>query len=157
MGRKAYYTTPDELYAKLEEYRLECEKEKTPFTLTGLVIFLGFKNKKSYYDQAARTENEYEDGYTWAEVVDYGSLLFEHEHEKGLHKGNNTGGHIFGLKNAGRKVVDGWSDKVSHEVSGPNEGPIRYADLDDEQLENEIRRLAAETGLGEIAGGEEEA
>lgn len=148
MTRKAFYETPEKLEAAIEAHRAECTKKKEPVTLTGMLLALGFKSKRSFYYQADRTDNESEDGPTWKEVIEYGMLLFEHEHEKGLHKGGNCGGHIFGLRNAGRKddvdkwnIQDGWNDRHLFEHTGKGGGPITTQDTTAMDAEERLRKV----------------
>lgn len=155
MARPFKYQSPEHLEAAIEQYRAQCIADEEPVLMTGLVLHLGLRSKQTLYNYAGRTDGETEGGPSWAEVIQYASLLFEHEHEKGLHKGGNCGGHVFGLKNAGIKtLVDGWADKHEHEISGPNKGPLEISDTERAKRISDLL-TAAQQRMAEEEGGTE--
>lgn len=61
----------------------------------------------------------------------------------------NVTAQIFWLKNRRRT---NWRDKVDHEVTGKDGGPIEYADLSDEQINKRLAELMS-TAAGQGGGG----
>jgi hypothetical protein len=121
-GQPAYFKTPEEMRAKVDEYfeHIKGERETRvseggsievwirnpePATITGLALFLGFESRQSIYDYAEKGEFSY--------IIKSARLRVECEYEKKL-SGDKPVGSIFALKNMG------WSDKVSQEVTNIN-------------------------------------
>ena len=83
-------------------------------TITGLALAVGFADRQSLYDYQARPE--------FSGVVKRARTVVENDYEKRLGLSSPTGA-IFALKNMG------WSDRQSHELSGPDGGPIETKDV----------------------------
>lgn len=120
MGRPPLFNTPDELADAINEYFNKGVKlrkvvlgppnnrytDELPVpTITGLVIYLGFESRQSFYD--------YEDKPDFSYTIKRARLFIENEYEEQLQVGNVTGA-IFALKNFG------WRDKVEHDISNPD-------------------------------------
>lgn len=112
MGRPPAYSTPEELQIKVDEYfKLlyvdDAEKDisehadATP-TITGLVFFLGFSDRASFYD--------YEKKKDFTHTIKRARLRVENWYEKTLITGS-AAGTIFALKNLG------WKDKTEQDIT----------------------------------------
>ena len=94
-GRPAFYSTPDELQNKIDEY---FTVEDVP-TVSGLAVFLGFADRSSLHDQKARGED-------FSYPIKSAVSRIESMHERALFaKESSPAGSIFWLKNYG------WKDK----------------------------------------------
>jgi hypothetical protein len=118
-GRPPFYKTPEELQKKIDKYFKtdalvslgiveEGKKEKTikrycP-TITGLVIYLGFSSRDTFY--------EYEKKPEFTDTIKKARTRVENAYERLLHSPNCTGA-IFALKNFG------WIDR--QEFARPKE------------------------------------
>ena len=98
-GRPPYFSSPDELEAKIDEYF----KSGEIITLTGLAYYLGFEDRQSLYDYQNREE--------YSCIIKRARLYVEMRYEQRL-SGNAVTGAIFALKNMG------WKDKQETEHSG---------------------------------------
>lgn len=125
-GRPPIYKTPAELQKKIDEYFKNCPDKKiltgfdknsgqfvtyemtTPI-ISGLVSFLGFASRQSFYDY----ENNEEFSYT----IKKARLRIETEYEKQLYMDKCTGA-IFALKNLG------WKDASQREITGKDGEPL---------------------------------
>ena len=116
-GRPPHYETPEALQAKVDEYFDTGVKKKTYIvgkgenqqiveipipTITGLVLYLGFCDRQSFYDYEKR------DGFSY--TIKNARTRIEQHYEELVQDGNS--GAIFALKNFG------WSDKQELEMSG---------------------------------------
>ena len=108
-GQPAYYKTPEEFEAACDSYFAKCAADETPLTITGLVLYLGFCERKSLYDYEAKPE--------FLHVVKKARMRVENGYELRL-SGNSPTGSIFALKNMG------WKDKTEQEMYGKDGGPI---------------------------------
>jgi len=100
-GRPAFYSTPDDLQTKIDEYFVT---ESVP-TVSGLSVFLGFADRSSLYDQKARGED-------FSYPIKRAVSIIESMHEKALFsKESSPAGSIFWLKNYG------WKDKQETDAS----------------------------------------
>jgi hypothetical protein len=106
-GRPRIIKTPEEFDAKVEAFRQLCEERGDPVTFTGMAVYLGFADRRSFYDYAK------EPGFSLS--VKRAQSLVETEYEKRL-AGNNVAGSIFALKN------HGWSDRQDLAVGGTEDG-----------------------------------
>ena len=114
-GRPRVFDTSEQFDAAADKYFNDCKKKKIPLTITGLALAMGFNSKQSLYDY----QKEEKFSYSVKRV----RTMVENGYEIRLH-GNNPTGAIFALKN-----FDGWSDKSSHEVSGPGGSALNPPDL----------------------------
>ncbi len=120
VGRPPLFKTAEELQAKVDEYFKSGIKKKTVIigkgankqkvqvpvpTITGLVLYLGFCDRQSFYDMEKIPK--------FTCTVKKARTFIETEYEMQLQVGNTVGA-IFALKNMG------WRDKVEtvHEVGG---------------------------------------
>jgi hypothetical protein len=109
-GRPAAYKTAEELENKIEEYRLDCIAKESNPTITGLAYFLGFSDRRSFYD--------YEKKEKFTHTIKRARLWIESIYESRLFSQSPTGS-IFALKNFG------WKDKTELEHSGDRKNPIQ--------------------------------
>lgn len=129
-GRPAFYKTPEEMQAKIDEYfETKCKTilirdeygkplvtskgipvvELNPPTVAGLALFLGFDDRRSLYD--------YKDKPEFTHTIKKAISRVEEYAEKQLTTGGATGA-IFWLKN------HGWADTTKQEITGANGGSI---------------------------------
>jgi hypothetical protein len=110
-GRPPKYKTAEELQSKIEEYfnkgvkmrkvvvgngkNTQVVELEVP-TITGLVLYLGFESRQSFYDLEKYPEFSY--------TIKRARTVMEQMYEEALSIGNTTGA-IFALKNFG------WVDK----------------------------------------------
>ena len=114
-GRPPMFKTAEELQAKIDEYfKTGVKKKSGPVgkganatvmqipvpTITGLVLYLGFCDRQSFYD--------YEKIPKFTCIVKRARTFIECEYEQQLQVGNTVGA-IFALKNMG------WKDKIEQE------------------------------------------
>lgn len=92
-GRPPKYNNPEEMQEKMQEYF----NREVHYTITGLVLHLGFCDRKSFY--------EYEKKPDFTHTIKTARTMIENAYESHLHKQSNSGA-IFALKNFG------WSDKT---------------------------------------------
>lgn len=109
VGRPPKYKTPEELQEKIDLYFHKCPDFVTKtdtdgslvqipiITISGLVLFLGFCDRASFYDLEKKKE--------FTHTIKRARTFIELEYEKILRHGNCTGA-IFALKNFG------WKDKT---------------------------------------------
>jgi hypothetical protein len=110
-GRPPKYKTAEELQTKIEEYFNKGVKRRKVVvgngkntqvvelevpTITGLVLYLGFESRQSFYDLEKYPEFSY--------TIKRARTVMEQMYEEALSIGNTTGA-IFALKNFG------WVDK----------------------------------------------
>lgn len=128
-GRPPFFSDPDALKAKIDEYFIwvEGELETTTdqkgeksevwkrrprhVTITGLALFLGFESRQSIYD--------YEQNGEFSYIIKNARLRVEESYEQNLH-GNNCTGSIFALKNMG------WKDKTEVDTRYPDGVQINF-------------------------------
>ncbi len=125
-GRPPIYKTSAELQKKIDEYFKNCPDKKTLTAfdkksgefvtyeiatpiISGLVSYLGFESRQSFYDY----ENKLEFSYT----IKKARLRIETEYEKQLYMDKCTGA-IFALKNLG------WKDTSQKEITGKDGEPL---------------------------------
>ena len=118
-GRPAMFKTAKELESKIDQYFIDGVKSKEVVvgkgvnqkvinipvpTITGLVLYLGFCDRQSFYD--------YEKIAKFTCIIKKARTFIECEYEQQLQIGNTIGA-IFALKNMG------WKDKVEtqHDIS----------------------------------------
>ena len=117
-GRPPIYETPEEIEEAIKDYFENGMTIKTVIigkapnqqaitvpvpTITGLVLYLGFESRQSFYDYEEKKEFSY--------TIKRARTLIEKEYEEMLQTGNTVGA-IFALKNMG------WKDKSEVEQSG---------------------------------------
>lgn len=106
-GHPPKYKTPEDLEAVIEGYFDKCHAESRVPTIAGLAYSLGFVDRRSIYDQEARS-----DGFS--HVIKKARLLIEAGVEAMALK-EGKAGQIFWLKNhAGYKD----QTEVKNEISG---------------------------------------
>jgi len=103
-GRPPKYNTKEEMQEKIDKYFAECDKERDPYTVTGLAIAL---------DIDRRTLLNYSEKDEFFPTIKKAKLRVENYLEKRLIKDSSTTGIIFNLKNN----YD-WKDKQEIEHSG---------------------------------------
>lgn len=115
MGRPPKYKTPEELQKKIDEYFAQ---EKVKITISGLVLFLGFDSRKSFYNYESKDE--------FLHTIKKARTRVEQHYEEHLLDRYSTGA-IFALKNFG------WKDtqEIDHNVKSE----IKLENLSTEELE----------------------
>ena len=96
-GRPKAYTKVKTMQQKIDEYFNECDKNKEPYTITGLCIAL---------DICRDTLSEYMKNDEFSDTIKKAKLKVENYLEKHLITDSSTTGIIFNLKNN-----FGWKDK----------------------------------------------
>lgn len=102
LGRPPIYETVEQMLPVLEKWEESIKNGEKP-TITGLALALGFCDKSTLYDYAAKTD--------FSHSIKTAILIVENGYEKAL-RGNSPTGSIFALKNMG------WKDKQEVEQSG---------------------------------------
>jgi len=108
-GRPRKISDSSEFDRLTDEYIERCRENSAPITWTGLALYLGFSSRQAI--------DEYASYEGFSDSVKRAKLLVENAYETRLYT-SSPAGPIFALKNMG------WSDKLSHEHSGPDGGPI---------------------------------
>lgn len=146
-GRPAFYKTPEELQAKIDEYfKTQCKTvpildsegkplmttkgfpvvELNPPTMAGLALYLGFTNRTSLYE------------YSWkgnfSDTIKKAISRVEEYAEKQLTSGSATGA-IFWLKN------HGWADTTKQELTGADGGAIELSHTVDMKKIKELNEM----------------
>ena len=134
MSRPPLYKTPEELENKIEEYfkggmykrkiitKMGVEVEVPCITVTDLVLFLGFSDRRSFYD--------YENKEEFTHIIKRARTMLEREYEMLLISGLGSGA-IFGLKQFG------WSDNDAPLVD--NSTHLHFTKINDEDLIEQAR------------------
>lgn len=115
-GRPAFFDTPEELKKRIVEYFESYlpKKDGNPPdpalgfkpTVSGLGLWLGFSDRRSFYNYADRKKDKEE----FAHIVKKAIYYIEMQYEQLLESKGATGA-IFALKNMG------WKDKIEQEVT----------------------------------------
>ena len=106
VGAKPFYKTPEEMAEKAIEYFESLKENQERATVTGLVYFLGFADKKSLRD--------YREKEAFSPLIKRMLLLVEKSYEMMLGDKASTGA-IFALKNMG------WIDRVNTDITTKGE------------------------------------
>lgn len=69
------YRTPEEFIEAFQEYIQHCEDKKKVPTIPGACIFMGYKTKQSFYDQAKRDKKE--EGTPWKDALEFCQMMTE--------------------------------------------------------------------------------
>lgn len=111
-GRPPLFATPEDMQPKVDEYFASCDADQKPYTVPGLALALGFSDRHSLHDYAAKDE--------FTATVKRALLRIETQRGEKLVVGvGNVTGMIFDLKNN-----FGWKDRQELEHSGPDGGPM---------------------------------
>ena len=97
-GRPPKFKTAKELQKSITEYFEYLEKSEVRPTITGLILFLGFADRSSFYDM----QSDKRPGFSY--TIKRARLMIENVYEQLLQQ-NTPAGSIFALKNLG------WDDK----------------------------------------------
>jgi len=125
-GRPAFYKTPQELEEKITEYFDYCQENEERITLTGLVLYLGFAELRSFFDYEERKDE-------FSQVIKRAKHVVMALHEERL-SGTTPTGSIFWLKN------HGWKD--TQQIDHTNAGNA-FNTLSDAELVDRITKLFA--------------
>ena len=109
-GRPKKYTEVEIMQQKIDKYFNECDKNKEPYTITGLALALDLDRKSI---------NNYEKDSEFFPTIKKAKLRVENYLEKRLINDSSATGIIFNLKNN-----YGWSDKQQIEHSGNVNNPF---------------------------------
>ena len=103
VGRPAKFNTADEMEPLIEAYFNDCDEKGKPYTVPGLAYGLGFADKQSLIDYAAKDEFSF--------TIKAAKARIEQQRAEELVGRNGTvTGLIFDLKNN-----FGWKDAQQHE------------------------------------------
>lgn len=102
-GRPPIYSDPADLENAIEEYKQHCKAEELAPTLTGMILFIGFNSKDTFYEYGKKPK--------FSDSIKKARLWIESLYESDLRKHGGSGT-IFALKNFG------WKDKTEIENSG---------------------------------------
>lgn len=108
-GRPPTFETPAEFATKASEYFTA--NERNSWTITGLVLHLGFSDRQSLYDYQKKEE--------FSGIVKHCRTMVEMAYEHKLSTSNVTGA-IFALKNMG------WKDRTEMDIRTPEGLTINY-------------------------------
>lgn len=109
-GRPKAYTEVETMEQKIDKFFNDCDKNKEPYTITGLCIAL---------DICRDTLSEYMKKEEFSDTIKKAKLKVENYLERHLITDSSTTGIIFNLKNN-----FGWSDKQQIEHSGNVNNPF---------------------------------
>jgi len=107
-GRPPLFATPEAMSAKVNEYFAHCDENKQPPTITGLSLFCGFSDRRSFYDYES-------DKPSFSHVTRASRTVIAHFHEIIVATSDKPQGSIFMLKNFG------FSDTQTIEHTGKDE------------------------------------
>lgn len=113
---KEYFQNPEKNMKKQRIVTKEGNTLEVPRpTITGLALFLGFADKRSFYDYEKREKFTY--------VAKKARALIEQEYEMLLH--TNPSAAIFALKQFG------WTDKqdINQNLGGQKDNPVQVVDF----------------------------
>ncbi len=97
MGRPRKYNKVEDMQKAIDNYFKECDKNKDPYTISGLALALGFIERKSLLDYCNYNDDEDE---SFLHTIKEAKAKCEANVEKGLLSGKyNATGAIFNLKN----------------------------------------------------------
>lgn len=117
-GQPPFYSSPEDMQGKIEEYFLICDDpdNKTLYTITGLALYLGFESRQSLYDYEKKS------GFSYP--IKKAKLKIENQVECESRTRANPSGQIFSLKNFG------WKDtqEVDSNVRYPDGININFVD-----------------------------
>lgn len=122
-GRPKAYTEVEKMQQKIDEYFNECDKNKEPYTITGLALALDLDRKSI---------NNYAKDSEFFPTIKKAKLKVENYLEKRLINDSSATGIIFNLKNN-----YGWSDKQEIQHSGNINNP--FSELSTEELRQLIK------------------
>ena len=105
VGQPPKYKSPEELQVMIDNYFNSCPQKPT---ILGLVLYLGFSDRRSYYDYEARKP--------FSHILKRARTRIAERYEANLGEPGNHGGSIFALKN-----LDGWRDveRIEHDYTRP--------------------------------------
>jgi hypothetical protein len=125
-GRPAFFNSPEELQAKIDDYFKNPPDVKEIayeggiiklhlFSICGLAYFLGFESRQSFYAYEAKEEFNY--------IIKRARLKIEMHYEQNL-AFNNATGSIFALKNMG------WMDRTDITSGGEKITDVKVTYID---------------------------
>lgn len=102
VGRPRMYATKEDLEEQVKEYFVNCYEERIKLTITGLVLYCGFADRKSFYS--------YEQNPEFSHTIKKARALIELNYELMLQEAFPQGA-VFALKNLG------WSAEETTETT----------------------------------------
>jgi hypothetical protein len=112
-GRPRIIESPEAMMEMIDSFCQQCQDEKKPLTLTGLIRHMGLSSRQSL-DEYAKYEG-------FSDPVKRAKLAVEEAYEERLHTQSPTGA-IFALKNMG------WTDR--QEISTPDLKPVSRVQIE---------------------------
>jgi len=97
-GRPRKYDSPEQMQKALEGYFKEKEDTKSPPTVCGLALHIGFISRQSFLDYSGYSQE-------FSDTIKRAKTAIEAYHEGKLSDNKQAAGHIFWLKNYG------WADR----------------------------------------------
>jgi len=124
VGRPRMYSTNKELEEQINLYFVNCYEECIKLTITGLILFCGFSDRKSFY--------EYEKNPEFTHTIKKARTLIEMNYELMLQEAFPQGA-VFALKNLG------WSaeEKIENTVKTKTEFYIGGDEDEDDNYTND--------------------
>ena len=116
VGNLPKYTNPKEMEDKINEYFSECERKGKPFTISGLILYLGFSTTKALI--AYSTKKDFSDIISKAKL-----RCCAYAEEQLFLKDKQVQGAIFTLTN-----LHGWKNKSETEHTGDVNMVIKLPD-----------------------------
>lgn len=108
VGRPRLYSTKEALEEQVKLYFVECYESKTKLTITGLILFCGFSDRKSFY--------EYEQKPEFTHTIKKARTLIELNYELMLQEAFPQGA-VFALKNLGWNAEEKIESTVKKQTS----------------------------------------
>ena len=116
VGRPRMYSKKEELEEQIKLYFINSYEERTKLTITGLILFCGFSDRKSFYS--------YEENPEFSYTIKKARTLIEMNYELMLQEAFPQGA-VFALKNLGwsaeEKIENTVKTKTSFYIGGEDD------------------------------------
>ena len=123
VGRPRLYTTAEELQAEITNYFVYCYSNSIKLTISGLVLYCGFSDRKSFYS--------YEENREFSHIVKKARGIITLHYENLLTEAFPQGA-VFALKNLGwsaeEKIENTVKTKTSFYIGADETEDIEYYD-----------------------------
>jgi hypothetical protein len=122
VGRPRLYSTAEEIETEITAYFIYCYENKVKLTITGLVLFCGFSDRRSFYS--------YEENPEFIHTIKKARALIEMNYELQLQEAFPQGA-VFALKNLGWNAEEKIENTVKTKTEFYIGGDIETIDYDE--------------------------